>query len=198
MRVPSGVIARLRPPLGVTAAVPDDAIVMREMLGGAVRVCRAVRTYDVRATTAMIATTDVTTAITQGRRTGCRSTTAVPAGVGDAPLRASSISIRASAMSCNRRFGSLLRHRSSNRVTRAGVAAGSARQSGSLENSGDGVRDRVAGECRAARQHLVEHAAEGPETRALVDRLPTRLLGAHLGRRPQNHPVTRATEREGW
>jgi len=66
-----------------------------------------------------------------------------------------------------------------------------------LENLGDDVRDGVARECRAARQHLVEHTAEGPEIGALVDRLAPRLLGAHVGRRPENHPVTRAADREG-
>ena len=125
----------------------------------------------------------------------CRSTIAVSAGVREAPLRTSSISIRASAMSCNRRFGSLSRHRCSNRVTPGGVAAGSARQSGSRSRILAMVSETVSrGECRAARQHLVEHAAERPDVRPLVDRLPARLLRAHVGRRPENHPVTRAAD----
>ena len=57
-----------------------------------------------------------------------------------------------------------------------------------FENRGDRVRDRLAGKCAAARQHLVQHAPERPDVGPLVDRLAARLLRAHVGRGPENHP----------
>ena len=42
-----------------------------------------------------------------------------------------------------------------------------------------------------ARQHLEQDDAERPDVRALVDRLPARLLGTHVGGRTQNHPGLR-------
>ena len=50
-----------------------------------------------------------------------------------------------------------------------------------LEDLRDRVRDRVARKRHAPGQHLVEHAAEGPDVGALVDRQAARLLGAHVG-----------------
>ena len=47
-----------------------------------------------------------------------------------------------------------------------------------LVGDGDG---RVAAEGRLAHQQLVEHAPEGVEVRARVDRVATRLLGAEVG-----------------
>ena len=40
----------------------------------------------------------------------------------------------------------------------------------------------------AARQHLVEHDAEGPDVRTPVDRLAARLLGRHVGGRARGSP----------
>src|SRR5256886_6731287 len=53
---------------------------------------------------------------------------------------------------------------------------------------------------RVSRQHLVQHAAEGVDVGARVERvLPARLLRAHIGRRPHGHsglgqPVARSEE----
>jgi hypothetical protein len=58
-------------------------------------------------------------------------------------------------------------------------------------NGGDAVRDRGGAECLAAREHLIEHAAEGPDVAALVHRLAARLLRRHVGRRSQNHARAR-------
>ena len=44
------------------------------------------------------------------------------------------------------------------------------------------VRHGLSGEQPLARQHLVEHDAEGPDVRTLVDRPAARLLRAHVGR----------------
>ena len=44
------------------------------------------------------------------------------------------------------------------------------------------VGDRLAAEQPLAREHLVEKGAEGPDVRALVDRLAAGLLGRHVGR----------------
>ena len=41
---------------------------------------------------------------------------------------------------------------------------------------------------RAAREHLVEHAAERPDVRPLVQRLPARLFRAHVRRGAQDSP----------
>ena len=68
-----------------------------------------------------------------------------------------------------------------------------------LEHSGEGLGDAVAAEQRAAGEHLVEHYAERPDVRPLVDRLSLRLLRRHVGRRAENHAQLRAVDRgEGW
>ena len=77
-----------RPLATVSAAVPDDAIVMRTMRGGAVRACRAIWRVHVSPPTTTSATT---AAIDKSRRTGCRRAwTAVRStGVPAAPLMTS-------------------------------------------------------------------------------------------------------------
>ena len=57
-----------------------------------------------------------------------------------------------------------------------------------FEDPGDRVRDRVAREGDASRQHLVEHTAERPDVRALVDRQSARLLRAHVRGRAEDDP----------
>ena len=56
-----------------------------------------------------------------------------------------------------------------------------------LEDARQRVRYSVSIERPLPREHLVEHTAERPDIRACVDRLPTRLLWAHVGRGPENH-----------
>ena len=48
------------------------------------------------------------------------------------------------------------------------------------------VGDGLAWKCSSACQHLVQHAAERPDVRALVDRLAARLLRTHVGGGAQN------------
>src|SRR5262245_59011316 len=48
------------------------------------------------------------------------------------------------------------------------------------ENCGDRIRDGPAWKRGATSQHLVEHAAEGPDVCPLVDRLAAGLLGTHV------------------
>ena len=60
-----------------------------------------------------------------------------------------------------------------------------------LENGGNRVRHRLAGECPAARQHLVQDATECPDVGPLVNELAACLLGAHVTRRAQNQAITR-------
>jgi DNA-binding TFAR19-related protein (PDSD5 family) len=66
-----------------------------------------------------------------------------------------------------------------------------------LEYSGEDVAHRLAGEELAAREHLVEHDAEGPDVRALVDRLAPGLLGRHVRGRAEDQAGGRAGVREG-
>ena len=56
-----------------------------------------------------------------------------------------------------------------------------------VENRDQSVRDSRSSERRTTAEHFVQHGAEGPDVRALIDRVPTRLLGAHVLRRPENH-----------
>ena len=51
-----------------------------------------------------------------------------------------------------------------------------------LEDGGDRVRRRGPAERRPAGQHLVEHAAEGPDVGARIRLEPARLLRRHVGR----------------
>ena len=57
-----------------------------------------------------------------------------------------------------------------------------------LEDGGDGVRQRVAGEREPAGQHLEEHTTEGPDVRPLVHGPAARLPGAR-GRGPGITPA---------
>ena len=50
-----------------------------------------------------------------------------------------------------------------------------------LEHAGQGVAGGLALEESLAGEHFVEQYAEGPDIRALVDRLSTRLLWRHIG-----------------
>ena len=70
---------------------------------------------------------------------------------------------------------------------RVGVSAGSLLQSGSpFRMCGEGVRDCFPMKRPAPRQALIEHAAESPDVGPLVHCPPSRLLGTHVGRRPQD------------
>ena len=70
----------------------------------------------------------------------------------------------------------------------AGVCAGRALQSGSRSRIAAIVSETVSpAKRRPGRQHLVQHAAERPDVGPLVDRLPTCLLGTHVGGRARNH-----------
>jgi hypothetical protein len=61
-----------------------------------------------------------------------------------------------------------------------------------IEDGDERVRDRVTGECHASGEHFEQHAAERPDIRALVDRQPLCLLGAHIRKRPENLAVRHA------
>ena len=77
-----------------------------------------------------------------------------------------------------------------------GCVGGQGRPVGlALDHLGERVGDAVAGEDAPAGQHLVEHAAEGPDVGALVHRPAARLLGAHVGRGAQDHPHGRHRRR---
>jgi hypothetical protein len=65
-----------------------------------------------------------------------------------------------------------------------------------LQHAREHARHRVALEEPAAGHHLVEHDAERPDVAALVDRAATGLLGAHVGRRAEDHPVHRSRARQ--
>ena len=60
-----------------------------------------------------------------------------------------------------------------------------------------GVGRRRLGEEAASGQHLPEHHPEGPEISAQVGHLPPSLLGAHVGRRPQDDALLGHRRREG-
>ena len=78
----------------------------------------------------------------------------------------------------------------------AASSAGSAVQSGSRSRIAASVSDTVSPAKRGSpREHLVEHAAERPDVGALVDRLPARLLRAHVGGGPEDQPFARAADR---
>ena len=65
-----------------------------------------------------------------------------------------------------------------------------------LKDRRNRVRGRVAPECRATGQHLVEHTAERPDVSPLVDRLSARLLGAHVRRRAEDPSRLRSIDRD--
>ena len=71
----------------------------------------------------------------------------------------------------------------------AGVAAGSADQSGSRSRIFAIVSDAVSPANAAPGQHLVEDAAKRPDISALVDALPASLLRAHIGGRAEDRPA---------
>src|SRR5262249_56351718 len=50
-----------------------------------------------------------------------------------------------------------------------------------------GVCEGFTGEGLLSGEHLIEHATERPDVRALVDRFPLRLLRAHVSSRPEDH-----------
>ena len=56
-----------------------------------------------------------------------------------------------------------------------------------VENRHDRVGGRVASECRPGSQHLVQHAAERPDVRPLVDGLASSLFRTHIGGRARDH-----------
>src|SRR5439155_2199340 len=60
-----------------------------------------------------------------------------------------------------------------------------------FENGRERVRHGLAGERRPAGQHFEQHATEGPDVSSLVYRLPTSLLGAHIGCRSDDGAFVR-------
>ena len=85
-------------------------------------------------------------------------------------------------------------------VEAAGWRAASCRAA----RSNPGSRSRIAaivsdtvspGNATRPVEHFVQHAAERPDVRALVDRLPARLFGAHVGGRAENHAFARRRRR---
>ena len=101
----------------------------------------------------------------------------------------SSSSMRASAMSWSRRFGSLFRQRRRSWRTRAGVSARKADQSGSARSVADRMSDGVSAAKAAPGQAFEHHTSEGQDVGAFVERLAQRLLGAHVGRGAENAPA---------
>ena len=126
----------------------------------------------------------------RGARAGGPSTT-------DEACNASSISSRASAAESRRRLRSFSRQRRSSRRMTGGVSAGSAVQSGSRVRTNAIVSDTSSPlNASAAGQHLEQHGAKRPQIAAPVDRPALRLLRAHVGRGPENHP--HAASWRGW
>ena len=113
--------------------------------------------------------------------------------------RASSSSIRASAMSCSR-FSRSLRgsaQQLAHRRRRRGRQRGPVELA--LEDARPACRTRRSpANSRASGQHLVEHAAERPDVGPLVDRPAARLLRRHVGRGAEDHAELRrgAAERQ--
>ena len=125
----------------------------------------------------------------------------VPRGAvvdGAVPVRTSSSAMRASPIACNRWRGSFCRQRCTRARTDGGAAAGRSDQSGSARSTcGQRVGPLVAVKGSLARQHFIEHAAEGPDVGTSVHWLATRLFGAHVrcctenGPDPRHHPGQR-------
>ena len=65
-----------------------------------------------------------------------------------------------------------------------------------FDHAGERDRDVFALECALARQHLVEDHAEGPDVGAPIHGLAPRLLGRHVGGRPDDQTHLRAPHRE--
>ena len=63
------------------------------------------------------------------------------------------------------------------------------------QHGGKRLRHVAAGEGSGAGQHLVEHAAEGPDVGALVHGLAARLFRAHVGGRAEDHARLRHRRR---
>src|SRR5262249_49388336 len=61
-----------------------------------------------------------------------------------------------------------------------------------------GVPDIVTRKGAAACEHLVEHAAEGPDVRAFVHDLATRLLWRHVRRGAEDDPQPCSVNRQCW
>src|SRR5215471_16773989 len=64
-----------------------------------------------------------------------------------------------------------------------------------VEHGSQRVRHRVSTEGAPAGQALVQAATEGPDVAAPIDRLPTRLLRAHVSRRPEKTAFARRLDR---
>ena len=97
---------------------------------------------------------------------------------------ASSSSTRASPMSSSRSLGVFLEAP----LKQPPNARGGRRRQGApvrlpFHDRGKRIHECVARKRRATGQHLVQHAAKGPDVGALVDGLTARLLGAHVRRR---------------
>ncbi len=60
-----------------------------------------------------------------------------------------------------------------------------------LDDAGQRNRHVFAAKCTVARQHLVDHAAKGPDVGPFVHGLAARLLWAHIGRCAENDADTR-------
>ena len=93
-------------------------------------------------------------------------------------------------MSCRRCRASLARHRCSRRVTAGGRSAGNTLQSGSWVRIAEIVSEIVSrAKAGPPGQHLVQHATEGPDVGALVERPAASLFGAEIRRRPEDDAV---------
>ena len=84
-------------------------------------------------------------------------------------------------------FGSFCRHARSSLADARRDVGGQRVQSGSRSSTRASVSETSSpAKGRVAREHLVQHAAERPDVGALVDRLPARLLRAHVRGRAEN------------
>ena len=101
---------------------------------------------------------------------------------------------RASPMSRNRFFGSRARQR---RISEHDRRRRPGRQRAQVDVLAE-HRDEQVGHVLAVKrppagEHLVEHDAERPDVRALVDRAALGLLGRHVGRGAENHAHLRSS-----
>ena len=85
--------------------------------------------------------------------------------------------------------------RRSKRVQRGGQRRQSRPVGLAAQNGGQRVAHVLTLERAAARQHLVEDAAERPDVRTDIDGLALRLLRRHVGRGAENHPAHRHRRR---